>query len=136
MPSMPATIASASTRPDVLPGGKIDLRDVARHDGLRSETEAREEHLHLLGRRVLRFVEDDERVVQRSAAHERERRDLDHVALDEPLDAFDVQHVVERVVQRPQVRIHLLLQVAGQEAELLAGLDRGAREDDARDALR
>ena len=43
------------------------------------------------------------------------------------------QHVVERVVERPQIGIDLLLQVAGQEAEPLAGFDRGARQDDALD---
>src|SRR6266545_2278070 len=37
-------------------GGQIDLRDVAGDDGLRAKTEARQEHLHLLGRRVLRLV--------------------------------------------------------------------------------
>ena len=45
--------------------------------------------------------------------------------------ALGVEHVVERVVERPQVRVHLLLQVAGQEAELLARFDRRPRQDDA-----
>ena len=98
--------------------------------------EARQEHLHLLGRRVLRLVEDHERVVQRAAAHERDRRDLDHAALEQALDALGVEHVVERVVERPQVRVDLLLQIARQEPELLAGLDRRPRQDDARHALR
>src|SRR4026207_266215 len=49
--------------------------------GLRAEARPLEEHLHLLGGRVLRLVEDDERVVQGAAAHERERRDLDNAAL-------------------------------------------------------
>ena len=37
-----------------------------------------------------------------------------------------VHHVVERVVERTQVRIHLLLQIAGQEPQLLARFDRRA----------
>ncbi len=86
-------------------------------------------------RRVLRFVEDHERVVQRAAAHERERRHLDHAALDQALRLLEVHHVVQRVVERTQIRVHLLREVAGQEAELLARLDRGAREDHARDLL-
>src|SRR5439155_19055548 len=44
---------------------EVDLRDVAGHDHLRAEPEPSQEHLHLLGRRVLRLVEDDERVVER-----------------------------------------------------------------------
>ena len=53
----------------------------------------------------------------------------------EPLEPLGVEHVVERVVERAQVRIDLLLERAGQEAEPLAGLDRGAGEDDAPDLL-
>src|SRR6478672_12645205 len=48
--------------------GQIDLRDVARHHRLRTKAEARQEHLHLFSRRVLRFVQDHERIVQRAAA--------------------------------------------------------------------
>ena len=44
------------------------------------------------------------------------------------------QHVVERVVERAKIGIDLLLHVAGQEAEPLAGLDRGARQDQPVDA--
>ena len=86
------------------PRGQIDLRDVAGDDGLRSEAEARQEHLHLLGGGVLRFVEDHERVVERAAAHERERRHFDRAALEILLGFLDVEHVVERVVERTQVR--------------------------------
>src|SRR5688572_7278763 len=49
---------------------KIDLRDVAGDDRLRPEAQTGQEHLHLLGGRVLRLVEDDERVVEGAAAHE------------------------------------------------------------------
>jgi hypothetical protein len=43
----------------------------------------------------------------------------------------EVHHVVHRVVERAEVGVHLLGEVAGEEAQLLAGLHRGAREDDA-----
>ena len=46
-----------------------------------------------------------------------------------------VEHVVQRVVQRPQVRVDLLAQRAGQEAEPLARLDRRAGQDDPVDLL-
>ena len=116
--------------------GQVDLGDVAGDDDLRPEPEAGEEHLHLLGRRVLRLVEDDERVVERAATHERERRDLDGAALHQARDDLGLEHVVERVVERAQVRVDLGEDVAGQEAEPLAGLDRGPGEDDAVDLLR
>ena len=44
-------------------------------------------------------------------------------------------HVGERVVERAQVRVDLLRHRSRQEAELLAGLDRRTRQDDARDLV-
>ena len=54
----------------------------------------------------------------------------------EPRDDLGLEHVVERVVERAQVRVDLGEHVAGQEAEPLARLDRGPGEDDAVDLLR
>ena len=115
----------------LLPAREVDLRDVAGDHGLGAEADAGEEHLHLLGRRVLRFVEDDERVVERAAAHVRERRDLDRGALEELGHLVEAHEVVQRVVERAQVRIDLLREIAGQEAQLLAGFHRGPHEHDA-----
>ena len=64
--------------------------------------------------------------VERAAAHEGQRRHLDGAALEQPLRALGLDHVVERVVERPQVRVDLGHEVAGQEAEPLARLDRRA----------
>ena len=122
-------------QPALLPAVEIDLRDVAGDHGLGAEADAREEHLHLLGRGVLRLVEDDERVVERAPAHVRERRDLDRVALEELRDLVEAHEVVQRVVERTQVRIDLLREVAGKEPEPLAGLDRGAHQHDALDRV-
>jgi hypothetical protein len=114
----------------LLAARQVGLRDVARDDGTRAEAEARQEHLHLLRRRVLRLVEDHERLVERAAAHERERRDLDDVPLDEAPDLVESHHLVERVVHRPQIRIDLLREVARQEPEPLTGLDGRPHEHD------
>ena len=46
-----------------LPAGQIDLRDVAGDDDFRTEPQARQCHLHLLGRGVLGFVQDNEGVI-------------------------------------------------------------------------
>src|SRR6478609_3485676 len=64
--------------------GQVDLGHVARDNCLRSEAEAREEHLHLFGRGVLGLVEDDEGIVEGAAAHVRERGDFDRSPLHEP----------------------------------------------------
>ncbi len=113
-----------------LVGRQVDLGDVAGHHHPRVEAEPRQEHLHLLGAGVLRLVEDDEGVVEGAAAHEGQRRHLDHAALEVAVDPVGVEHVEEGVEERAQVGVDLGLDVAGQEAEPLAGLDRGAGEDD------
>jgi hypothetical protein len=94
-----------------------------------------QEHLHLLGRRVLRLVEDDERVVQRPAAHERERCHLDRAPLDVRVEAIRVHRVVERVEQRAHVRVDLRQHVPRQEAEPLACFHGRTGEDDPSDLL-
>ena len=114
---------------------QVDLRDVARDDHARAEAEAREEHLHLLGRGVLRLVEHDERVVERAAAHVGERCDLDRAGRHELRHDLGVHHLVERVVERPQVRVDLVVERAGQEPEPLPRLDGGPGQDDAADLL-
>jgi hypothetical protein len=50
-------------------------------------------------------------------------------------DLLGLHHVVERVVERAQVRIDLLREVAGQEAEALARFDGRAHEHDALDLV-
>src|SRR6185312_7850406 len=114
--------------------GEIHLVRVAADDHPAAHSEAGQKHFHLQRRGVLRFVEDDEGVVERATAHEGERRDLDLARGNPALDLLGRQHVVERIVERAEIGIDLLLHIAGEEAEPLAGLDRRAREDQSIDA--
>ena len=43
---------------------QIGLSDVTRHHRLGAEANARQKHFHLLDRRVLAFVENDEGIIQ------------------------------------------------------------------------
>ena len=131
--SMPVKRRSASTSPLARAARQIDLRHVAADDHLRTGAQAREEHLELLARRVLRFVEDHVRIGQRAAAHVGQRRDLDHAALEVLADRRVVERFAQRIVERAQIRIDFLFEIAGQKAELLAGFDGRPREHDARD---
>ena len=104
---------------------KVDLRDVAGDDDLRAEAEARQEHLHLLGRGVLGLVEDDEAVVQRVVRDEEAVRDVQGVCrrdgdahgflLAEGLDRLDEAHRAATSVAPVDLELSL-------KAE---GLDRG-----------
>ena len=123
-------------QPGPLPARQVDLGHVAGDDDLRPESEPGQEHLHLLGRGVLRLVENDERVVQGSSPHVRQRGDLDGSGRHQPRDRLRVDHVVQRVVQRPQVRVDLVVERSRQEAQPLARLDGRPRENDPVDLLR
>ena len=136
MSSTPSRMCRTWRSPDVVPSGQVHLRDVAGDDHLRPEAESGEEHLHLLGRGVLRLVEDDERVVQRPAAHVRQRCDLDGPGGHQPRDRVRVDHVVKGVVERPQVGVDLVVEGAREEPEPLPRLDGRAGEDDPGDLLR
>ena len=54
---------------------------------------------------------------------------FDRAALHHAADLLGVDHLVEGVVEGAQVGVDLLRQGAGEEAELLAGLDGRAGED-------
>src|SRR4051812_4092910 len=118
-------------QPAFLAAREVDLRDVAVHHRLGAEADTREEHLHLLGRGVLRFVEDDEGVVERAAAHVGERRELDRAALEKLAGLLEAHEVEKRVVERAQIWIDLLREIARQETQSLARFDGRAREHDA-----
>src|SRR5690606_17851087 len=57
--------------------GRIDLFDVAETDDLRAGTGAGDQGLHLLGRQVLRLVDDNVAVEEGASAHEVHGPDLD-----------------------------------------------------------
>src|SRR5512132_4691549 len=101
---------------------QIDLAQVAGDDHAGVFAQSRKKHLHLHGRRILCFVENDESIRQRAPAHEGEGSNL-YLAIVQPLDDLRRrQHVIERVVERTQVGVDLFPHVAGQETQLLAGL--------------
>ena len=117
----------------LLTAGEVDLCDVTGDDRLGAEADAGQEHLHLLGRRVLCLVENDERVIERPAAHVGERRDLDGIALEKLRGLVEAHKIVQRVVERTQIGVDLLREIAGKKTQPLAGLDGGAHQHEALD---
>ena len=84
-------------------------------------------------RGVLGFVENDEGIGQRAAAHESQRGDFDDAGFKVLFHLVGREHIVERIIERAQIGIDFLAHVAGQEAQALASFDRGARKNDAFD---
>ena len=73
---------------------------------------------------------------KRPPAHVGQRNDFDQVLLAVADDLVVVHHFVQGVHQRPKIGIDLRLQVARQEAEALARLDRRPHEHQLADLLR
>jgi hypothetical protein len=110
--------------------GEIDLGGIAGDDAFGFGSEAGEEHEHLFGGGVLAFVEDDESAVESTTAHVSEGGDFEDSLVHHLLDFFDIEHIVEGVVEGAEVRENLFLKVSREEAEGFACFDGGAGKDD------
>ena len=77
---------------------QIDLRGITSNHGFGMMAEPGQKHEHLLSSRVLRFIEDNERIVQGASAHVSQGSDLDCAALGMLLDFLKRQHVIERIL--------------------------------------
>ena len=88
--------------------------------------QAREKHFHLLDRGVLGLVHDDKGVVQGAAAHIGQGRHFHDIAFEQPGAAVRVHEREQSVVNRPQIGVHLLLEIAGQKSEIFSGFHGGA----------
>lgn len=117
--------------PRDLVSGQVDLCDVAGNDKFRGGAHAGQEHLQLSGSSILGFIKDDEGVVQGSSAHKGQGSDLDDVVFEERKEFLGGKHVAQRVVKGLQIRVELLFQIAGQEAQVFACFHGGAGQDDA-----
>ena len=105
--------------------GQIDLGDVAGNDRFGILSQTGQQHLHLLGGGVLCLVEDDEGVVQRTPAHIGKRCDLDIAALKIALVILRPEHVKQRIIERPQIGIDLVLQISRQKSQLFTASTAG-----------
>ena len=74
-------------------------------------------------------------MVQRAPPHVGERRNLDGIALEQLGRLVESHQIVQGVVQRPQIRIDFLREVARQKTEPLAGFDGRPDQDDALDRV-
>ena len=110
---------------------KVNLGVVSGDDEFGVHAHASQEHLQLAHVGVLGFVEDDAGPVQGAAPHIGEGGNLNRAVSDEFLEPAGRDHVLQGVVQGLEIRVQLVLEVSGQEAQALAGLHRGAGEDDA-----
>src|SRR5881392_1224632 len=120
----------------ILPVGQVDLGLVPRDHRPRVHSQAREEHFHLHSGRVLGLIENHEGVGEGATPHVGEWRDLDGAAVGRLLHPVAGHHVLQRVVQRSQVRVDLLVHVAGEELEALPASTAGRASTMRRTRLR
>ena len=105
---------------------KVALRGVSRNHERRIETQASQEHLHLLGRSVLRLIQDNESVVECTPTHIRQGGDLDNASLHQLRRTLGIHHIEQCIKERTHIRINLVFKRARQKAEVLAGFDNGS----------
>ncbi len=110
--------------------GKIDLGRIAGDDAFGFGSESGEEHEHLFGSGVLAFVEDNESAVESTTAHVGEGSDFEDSLVHHLLDFFDIEHIVEGVVEWAKVGKNLFLEISWKETESFTCFDGGAGEDD------
>ena len=131
MSSTSSRMSIADRRPDLAPPGRSTWVISPVTTIFDPKPKPGEEHLHLLGGGVLRLVEDDERVIERPTAHVCQRRYLDDPGGHQLRDQLGVHHLVQRVIQRAQIRVDLLAQRARQKPKALTGFHGGTGQDDA-----
>ena len=73
---------------------KVLLRKVPGYDNFGAESDSCQKHLHLGRRRILGLIENNERIIQCSASHIRQRNHLYYTLLSEPCSSFDSEHIV------------------------------------------
>ena len=91
---------------------QVHLGNIAGDDRLGAEADTGEEHLHLLGGGILRFVQYNKCVVERAAAHVGEGGDFDGARLLVAAELFCRQKFCKAVVDGAQVGGYLFLEVA------------------------
>ena len=114
----------------VLVAGQVDLGYIASNEELGVLSHAGEKHLKLGLGGILRLVQDDVGIVERAAAHEGQRGDFTGFVLQIRQQLGHRHHVAERIVERLEVGVELVAEVAGQEAEVFTRLHRRTGEDD------
>ena len=114
----------------VLGRGQVDLGHVAGEHHLGPLAQSGEDHQMLGDGHVLTLVTQQEHGFQRPATHIGQGRDLDDALFHIALHRLRPQHLVQGVVQGAEIGVHLVLQVAGEETQLLPRLHRRAAHDD------
>src|SRR5690606_20706757 len=77
---------------------KVHLRHLTGDDCLRIRSDTSEKHLYLEVRRVLRLIQDNERIVKRTSTHVSKRCNLDRAGRHIISQLVGRDHVVQRII--------------------------------------
>ena len=122
--------------------GRVDLREVAEAHDLRARARAGDERPHFLGREVLRFVDEDEFLLEGAPAHEGHALDLQALLEDAArrlrlpgLHALRSREDVEVVVDGAHPGDHLFLFRTRKIPDVFAHAHGGARDENLVEAV-
>src|SRR5450830_1782279 len=87
---------------------QVNLRYIPRNHCLSAKADAGKKHLHLFRGGILRFVQDDKALVQRTPAHVSQRRNFNGATLKHFVDGIIASQIIQCIVEWAQIGIHLL----------------------------
>ena len=108
---------------------QVYLGNIAGNDHSAVISQTGKEHLYLLRGGILRLIEDDERLIKSASPHVGERCYLDYTLFHIFCEALAAEHIKERIIQRTQIGVYLILEVTGKKSQLFTGFNCRTGED-------
>ncbi len=87
-------------KPAALVARQVDLGAITSDNALRIMTEPSQKHKHLLGSRILCFIQNNKGLAERAPAHIGERSDLNNSTIHVLLNLLYLKHIVKRIIER------------------------------------
>jgi len=110
---------------------QVNLRHISRNNRLRAIPDTGQKHFHLLRCRILRFIQNDKRIIQRASAHICQRGNLNQTLFHVFHEIFRAHDFIQRIIQGTQIGVYLLLQISGQKAQLFPRFNGRTGQDNA-----
>jgi len=96
---------------------KVDLGNITGNHCLGSFANPCQEHFHLRAGCVLGFIENNEGLIESAAPHESQGGYLNYTHLQQLAYLVRLQHIIQSIIDRSQVRVNLGSNIARKKTE-------------------
>ena len=107
---------------------QIYLTHITSHNHTGTQAQSGEEHLDLGSRSVLRLVENDDSIAQRTTTHIGEWSNLNDVGFKQFTEFSRRYHILQGIIERLQIGIEFILHLTRQKAQFLTSLNSRTRK--------